>query len=62
MNREHRLKTLACSGCGEPTRAGAEATRILCVACAAAGRDFPRARQLDLFDGTNAEAEKSTPR
>jgi hypothetical protein len=50
MNRERGLKTLECAVCGKPTRAGAEATRVLCDACASEGKDFPRARQLELFD------------
>ncbi len=49
MNRERGLKILNCACCGKPTRAGAEATRVLCDTCAAAGREFPRARQLELF-------------
>jgi hypothetical protein len=49
MNRERGSKTLDCAACGKPTRAGAEAARVLCDACAAAGREFPRARQLELF-------------
>ena len=49
MNRERGMKTLECATCGKPTRAGAEAARVLCDACAAAGREFPRAQQLELF-------------
>jgi len=50
MNRGSSRKVLACAVCGESTLAGAEAERVLCDKCAAAGRDFPRARQLDLFE------------
>ena len=50
MNRDRGFKLLDCAVCGKPTRSAAEATRVLCDACAASGRDFPRARQLDLFD------------
>jgi hypothetical protein len=49
MKRESGRKMLDCAVCGKPTRAGAEAARVLCDGCAAAGREFPRARQLDLF-------------
>jgi hypothetical protein len=49
------MKLLDCAVCGKPTRAGAEAARVLCAVCAAAGRDFPRARQLDLFESAKAE-------
>lgn len=55
MRRESGLKLLDCAVCGKPTRAGAEATRVLCNTCAAAGRDFPRARQLELFDSPAVE-------
>ena len=58
MNRESSRKVLACAVCGKPTRAGAEAARVLCDTCAAAGREFPRARQLDLFDGPADRASK----
>ena len=54
MNRERAMKTLECAGCGKPTRAGAEAARVMCDLCAAAGRDFPRARQLELFGPESA--------
>jgi len=53
MTRDSSLKTLDCAVCGKPTRAGAEATRVLCDTCAAAGHDFPRVRQLDLFDSAD---------
>ena len=56
MNRASGLKVLDCAACAKPTRAGAEAARVLCDACAAAGRDFPRARQLELFDRESATA------
>ena len=49
MNRDRATKILPCAACEKPTRAGAEAARVLCDACAAAGREFPRARQLELF-------------
>jgi hypothetical protein len=49
-------KLLDCAACGKPTRAAAEATRVLCDTCAAAGRDFPRARQLDLFDSPDTNS------
>jgi hypothetical protein len=55
MKRSSGLKTLDCAACGKPTRAGAEATRVLCDTCATAGRDFPRARQLDLFNQPKGE-------
>ena len=48
MNRESSRKVLACAVCGKPTPAGTEAARVMCDACAAAGREFPRARQLEL--------------
>ena len=51
MKREKGMKLLDCAVCGKPTRAGAEAARVLCDSCAAAGRDFPRARQMELFEG-----------
>jgi hypothetical protein len=57
MNRDRGFKLLDCSACGKPTRVGAEATRVLCDTCAAAGRDFPRARQLDLFDSREVEKQ-----
>jgi hypothetical protein len=59
MNRERAMKTLECAGCRKPTRAGAEAARVMCDLCAAAGRDFPRARQLDLFFEERGEEEDS---
>ncbi len=55
MNRERGMKTLDCAACGKPTRAGAEAARVLCDACAAAGREFSRARQLELFASQDVE-------
>jgi hypothetical protein len=58
MKRERGMKLLDCAACGKPTRAGAEAARVLCDACAAAGRDFPRARQLELFDSARDTEEK----
>jgi len=59
MKRERGMKLLDCAVCGKPTRVGAEATRVLCDACAAAGRDFPRARQLELFDSSRDGEEKA---
>ena len=56
MKRGSAQKLLECAGCGRPTRAGAEAARVLCDVCAAAGKDFPRARQLELFREREAEA------
>ena len=58
MKRESGLKLLDCAVCGKPTRAGAEATRVLCDACAAAGHDFPRARQLELFAPPEGEGRE----
>jgi hypothetical protein len=55
MKRDRGIKLLDCAVCGKPTRVGAEAARVLCAVCAAAGRDFPRARQLDLFESAKAE-------
>jgi len=42
-------KLLDCAACGKPTRAAAEATRVLCDTCAAAG-------QLDLFDSPDTNS------
>jgi hypothetical protein len=59
MNRESGRKVLDCAVCGKPTRVGAEVARVLCDTCAAAGRDFPRARQLELFDPPVGEGSEN---
>jgi hypothetical protein len=61
MNRSSGRKMLECAACGKPTLAGAEAARVLCDACVAAGRDFPRARQMELFTREDRAPEVEEP-
>ena len=50
MNRDQRTKLLDCAVCGRPTPVGAEAVRVLCQDCAAAGESFPQDEQLEFFE------------
>jgi hypothetical protein len=50
MNRERGFKIIDCAVCGKPTRAAAEVARVLCGVCAAAGLEFPKVLQLELFE------------
>lgn len=52
MKRAHGSKTLACAGCDQLQRVGAEALRVLCGPCVLGGKSFPRDVQIDLSLGS----------